>query len=159
EGQHRGEPGSLHRRRHRYDGGCGPRHVLHHHLHRVGGGCRGGCEDRLTAVVVAGLFLLAMFFAPLAGVIPGVATAPVLIVIGAMMITSVTKIDWTDYRVSIPSFLAVVGMPFTYSITDGIGLAIVAHVLINAISGKPRDVHPVMYVLAILLIWRFFVVG
>ena len=122
-------------------------------------GVEEGAKSGLTAVVVAGLFLLAMFFAPLAGVIPGVATAPVLIVIGAMMITSVTKIDWTDYRVSIPSFLAVVGMPFTYSITDGIGLAIVAHVLINAISGKPRDVHPVMYVLAILLIWRFFVVG
>lgn len=122
-------------------------------------GVEEGGRTGVTAVVVAGLFLVAMFFAPVAGAIPEAATAPVLIVIGAMMIASVTRIDWTDYRVSIPSFLAVVGMPFTYSITDGIGLAIVAHVLITAVSGKPRDVHPVMYVLAILLVWRFFVVG
>ncbi|MFP3914482.1 MAG: NCS2 family permease [Actinomycetota bacterium] len=122
-------------------------------------GVEEGAKTGLTSVIVAGLFILAMFFAPIAGAIPEVATAPVLIVIGAMMATSVTKIDWGDYRVSIPSFLAIVGMPYTYSITDGIGLAIVAHTLITAVSGRPRDVHPVMYVLAVLLIWRFFVVG
>lgn len=122
-------------------------------------GVEEGAKTGLTAVVVALLFLVAMFFAPIAGAIPAVATAPVLIIIGAMMMTAVTKIDWTDYRVSIPSFLAIVGMPYTYSITDGISLGIITHTVISAASGKARDVHPIMYVLTVLLIWRFFVVG
>lgn len=86
-------------------------------------------------------------------------TAGTLIIIGAMMISGAAKIDWSDYRLSIPAFLAIVGMPFTFSITDGISLGIVAHTVITATSGKPKDVHPVMYVLSVLLVWRFFVLG
>ncbi len=122
-------------------------------------GVEEGAKTGLTSLVVAGLFLLAMLFAPIAGAIPEVATAPILIVIGAMMMTSVTKIDWAEYRVSIPAFLAIVGMPFTYSITDGISLGIIAHTVIMALTGKARDVHWIMYVLSVLLVWRFFIVG
>jgi adenine/guanine/hypoxanthine permease len=122
-------------------------------------GVEEGARTGLTSLVVAGLFLLAMLFAPIAGSIPEVATAPILIVIGAMMMTSITKIDWSDYRVSIPAFLAVVGMPFTYSITDGISLGIISYSVIMAATGKARDVHWIMYVLSALLIWRFFIVG
>jgi adenine/guanine/hypoxanthine permease len=122
-------------------------------------GVEEGAKTGLTSLVVAGLFLLAMLFAPIAGSIPEVATAPILIVIGAMMMTSITKIDWSDYRVSIPAFLAVVGMPFTYSITDGISLGIISYSVIMAATGKARDVHWIMYVLSALLIWRFVIVG
>ena len=113
----------------------------------------------MTSLVVAVLFLFAMVFAPLASVIPEVATAPVLIVIGAMMMTAATKVDWADYTQSVPAFLAIVGMPFTYSITDGISLGIIAHALIMAASGRVREIKPVMAILAVLLVWRFFVVG
>lgn len=122
-------------------------------------GLEDGARTGLSSVVVAALFLVAMLFAPLAGIVPQVATAPVLIVVGAMMMTAVKSIDWSAYRQSIPAFLAIVGMPFTFSITDGISLGIIAHTVIMAVTGKARDVHWVMYVLTFLLIWRYFVVG
>lgn len=122
-------------------------------------GLEDGAKTGLSSLVVAALFLVAMLFAPLAGVIPQAATAPVLIVVGAMMMTAVKSIDWSAYRRSIPAFLAIVGMPFTFSITDGISLGIITHTAIMAVTGKARDVHWVMYVLTLLLIWRYFVVG
>jgi len=122
-------------------------------------GVEEGGRTGLTSFVVGILFLVAMVFAPLASVIPAVATAPVLIVIGAMMMTAATKVDWADYTQSVPAFLAIVGMPFTYSITDGISLGIIAHTLIMAASGRLREIRPVMAILAVLLVWRFFVVG
>ena len=66
--------------------------------------------------------------------------------------TSATKVDWTDYRKSIPAFLAIVGMPFTYSITFGISLAIVTHTFLYAVSGKIKEIHPMMWILALLII-------
>ncbi len=122
-------------------------------------GVEDGARTGLASVTTGVLFLLAMFLAPLASAIPSAATSPALIVIGAMMMSGAAKVDWSDYRVSIPAFLAIVGMPFTYSITDGISLGIIAHTIISAATGKAKDVHPVMYVLTILLVWRFFVLG
>lgn len=122
-------------------------------------GIEEGARTGLASVVTGLLFLVAMVFAPIAGAIPAVATAPVLIIIGAMMMTATLKVDWADYRQSVPAFLAIVGMPFTYSITDGISLGIIAHTAIMAVTGKARDVHPVMWILAILLVIRFFVLG
>lgn len=122
-------------------------------------GVEEGGRTGLASVVTAVLFLVAMVFAPLAGAIPQVATAPILIVIGAMMMRAATNVDWSQYRQSVPAFLAIVGMPFTYSITDGISLGIITHTAIMAVSGRARDVHPVMYALAVLLVWRFFFVG
>jgi len=122
-------------------------------------GIEDGARTGLASVVTALLFLVGMFAAPLAAAIPSVATAPALIIIGAMMMSGATKIDWSNYRVSIPAFLAIVGMPYTYSITDGISLGIVTHTVLMAVTGKAKEVHPVMYVLSVLLIWRFFVVG
>ena len=75
-----------------------------------------------------------------------------LVIIGAMMMTGATKVDWTDYRKSIPAFLAIVGMPFTYSITFGISLALVAHTVLMAISGKIREIHPVLWILTVLIV-------
>lgn len=122
-------------------------------------GVEEGGRTGLASVVTGALFLVAMVFAPLAAAIPGVATAPILIVIGAMMMPAVMRVDWSQYRQSVPAFLAIVGMPFTYSITDGISLGIITHTAIMAVSGRAREVHPVMYVLAVLLVWRFFFVA
>lgn len=115
-------------------------------------GVEEGGRTGLTSLVVAGLFLMAMFASPLAQAIPTVATSAALIVIGAMMMTGAVKIDWSDYTKSIPAFLAIVGMPFTYSITFGISLALVAHTVIMAISGRIKEIHPVLWVLSILIV-------
>ncbi len=122
-------------------------------------GVEDGARTGLASVTTGVFFLLAMFLAPLASAIPAAATAPALIIIGAMMMTGAAKIDWSDYRITVPAFLAIVGMPFTYSITDGISLGIITHTLISLGSGKAKDVHPVMYILSFLLVWRFFVLG
>lgn len=122
-------------------------------------GIEDGARTGLASVTTGVLFLFAMFLSPLAAAVPGVATAPALIIIGAMMMSGAAKIDWSDYRMTVPAFFAIVGMPFTYSITDGISLGIITHTVISAATGKAKDVHPVMYVLTILLVWRFFVLG
>lgn len=115
-------------------------------------GIEEGGRTGLTALVVAALFLAGMLFSPLAQAVPTVATAPALIVIGAMMMTAATHVDWSDYTHSIPGLLAVVGMPFTYSITFGISLALMAHTLLMTLSGKARQVHPVLWALTLLII-------
>ncbi len=115
-------------------------------------GVEEGGKTGLTALVVAGLFLLAMFASPLAQAIPAVATSAALIVIGAMMMTGAVKVDWSDYTKSIPAFLAIVGMPFAYSITFGISLALVAHTVLMALSGRIKEIHPVLWVLTILIV-------
>ncbi len=117
-----------------------------------GAGVEEGGKTGLTSLVVAAFFLLAMLATPLAEAIPGVATSAALIIIGAMMMTGATKVDWTDYRKSIPAFLAIVGMPFTYSITFGISLALVAHTVLMAISGKIKEIHPVLWILTVLIV-------
>jgi adenine/guanine/hypoxanthine permease len=122
-------------------------------------GIEDGARTGLASVATGVLFLLSVFLAPLSSAIPGVATAPALIVIGAMMMSGAAKIDWSDYKLSIPAFLAIVGMPYTFSITDGISLGIVSHTVIAAATGNPKDVHPVMYILSVLLVWRFFILG
>lgn len=115
-------------------------------------GVEEGGKTGLTSLVVAGLFLLAMFASPLAQAIPTVATSAALIIIGAMMMTGAVKIDWSDYSKSVPAFLAIVGMPFTYSITFGISLALVAHTVLMAITGRIKEIHPVLWVLSILIV-------
>lgn len=120
-------------------------------------GIEDGARTGLASVVTAALFFAALALSPLASVIPAVATAPVLILIGAMMMTGAGKVDWADYRVAIPGFLTIIGMPLTYSITNGIALGIVTHVVLMAATGKAKDVHPMMYVLAGLLVLRVFI--
>lgn len=115
-------------------------------------GVEEGGRTGLTALTVSVLFLAAMFLSPVAQAIPTVAISAALIIIGAMMMTGATKVDWTDYRKSIPAFLAIVGMPFTYSITFGISLAIVTHTFLYAVSGKIKEIHPMMWILTLLII-------
>jgi AGZA family xanthine/uracil permease-like MFS transporter len=118
-------------------------------------GIEDGGRTGLTALVVALLFGLSIFASPLAAIIPGVATAPVLIVIGAMMMGTVARIQWDDLRESVPAFLTIVAMPLTYSIANGIAFGIVSYAIINAATGTWRKVHWLMAVLAVVLVVRY----
>ncbi|MCC5874895.1 MAG: NCS2 family permease, partial [Candidatus Sumerlaeia bacterium] len=113
-----------------------------------------GGRTGLTAVVVAVLFLLALFFSPLIAMVgsyPSI-TAPALVFVGAMMLRNVVNIDWKDTSESFPAFLIILGIPMTYSIADGIALGLVAHPLIKLFSGRGREVSPLLYILMVLLI-------
>ena len=117
----------------------------------VGAGGRTG----LTAFTVAALFAVALFFSPVFLAIPGAATAPSLIIVGMMMMQPVTRIDWTNYRESIPAFLTVILMPLSYSISDGILIGVISYVVLYALSGKAKEITPTMWVLAILFVLRY----
>lgn len=117
----------------------------------VGAGGRTG----LTAVVCGLLFILALFFTPLAGLIPDAATAPALIIVGALMMESVKHIDFDDFTEAMPAFLTIVIMPFTYSIANGISTGLVFYPLLKLVSGRGREVHWIVYVLAVLVVLRF----
>ena len=104
-----------------------------------------GGRTGLTSVVVAALFFLSMFFAPIAGVIPPQATAPALIIVGFLMARALKEIEWSDLAMGFPALLIVALMPLTYSITNGIGAGFIAYVVIQSFSGKTKDVHPLMW--------------
>jgi adenine/guanine/hypoxanthine permease len=115
-----------------------------------------GGRTGLVSVVVGALFLLAIFISPIAGVIPPEATAPVLVIVGYFMMQGVTGITWRDPAVGIPALLTIVMMPFTYSITNGVGAGFLSYVVIKVLQGKFREVHPLLYVVAAVFGWYFF---
>ncbi|MGD9555813.1 MAG: NCS2 family permease [Mangrovibacterium sp.] len=116
-----------------------------------------GGRTGLTSLTVAILFFLALFLSPLFLMIPGVATAPALILVGAMMMTPIKEIRFDDYTEMIPVFLTIVMMPLAYSIAEGIVFGMIAFVLLKVLTGKFRDVSGIMYVLAILFLIKLFV--
>ncbi|GAA1977744.1 NCS2 family permease [Nocardioides panacihumi] len=118
-------------------------------------GAAQGARTGFANVVTGLLFLLAMFFAPLAGVIPAAATGPALVVVGALMISQVAGIDWTDMGIAVPAFLTIVLMPFTYSIANGVGAGMVLYVLIALGRGQWRRIHPLMAIVAAVFVWYF----
>ena len=122
-------------------------------------GIEAGGRTGLTAVVVAILFAASTVLWPVASILPPSATAPALIVIGAMMMFGVGRIDWSDHGVAIPSFLTIIGMPLTFSIANGISFGIVSYAAINLVAGRARRVHWVVYVLAVLLVARYAWLG
>jgi len=105
-----------------------------------------GARTGLAAVVVGVLFLLSMFFAPLASVIPAQATAPVLILVGLLMMSIAREIAWDDYAEAIPAFVTMLVMPFTWSITNGIGAGFVTYSAIKLLGGRGGQVHFMVYV-------------
>ena len=118
-------------------------------------GVMAGGKTGLTAVVSAAFFALAIVFAPVFLAIPGFATAPALIIVGYMMLSSCADIDWRDAGEAVPSFLAVAAMPFTYSISDGIMFGVIAYTVINALSGNFKRIHWIMYVLTVLFVAKY----
>lgn len=117
----------------------------------VGEGARTG----LASVVTGLLFLLATLVSPLVQVIPNEAAVPALVLVGFLMMQQVTGIDWNDLEIAIPAFLTIVLMPFTYSISAGIGAGFVAYVLIKVVRGKAGSLHPLMWVVAALFVLYF----
>lgn len=109
-----------------------------------------GGRTGLTAVVVGVLFLISLVFSPLAGMIPTEATAPALIIVGVLMMLPVKHIDWSDFSEALPAFLTITFMPFMYSISDGIAAGFISYALIKAGTGKAKEIHWLVYVLALL---------
>jgi AGZA family xanthine/uracil permease-like MFS transporter len=119
-----------------------------------------GGRTGLTGLVVAGLFLLALFFSPLIAMVGSYApiTAPALVLVGALMTRCAARIDWTEPSEFIPAFLTLVGIPLSYSIADGLALGLVSYPLIKLLSGKGREVNWVGYLLAAALLAYFSLV-
>ena len=120
-------------------------------------GIRAGGRTGLTAVVVAVLFLLAIFFAPLATSIPAFATAPALLFVACVMAGSMTRVDWEDVTEYAPAVVTMIAMPLTFSIATGIALGFIAYVVGKLLAGRAKDVHPVMGILAILFVIKLAV--
>ena len=118
-------------------------------------GVADGARTGLASVVTGLLFLLAMFFAPVVGVIPQEAAVPALVLVGFLMMQQVKGIDWDDLEIAIPAFLTIVLMPFTYSITAGIGAGFVAFVLIKLVRGKTAEIHALMWLISALFVVYF----
>ena len=114
-----------------------------------------GARTGLANLVTGGLFLLAMFLAPLVTVVPFEAASVALVLVGFLMMMAVRQIDWTDYEIAIPAFLAITLMPFTYSISNGIGAGIITYVVIKVAVGKAREAHPLLYGVAVLFVLYF----
>jgi adenine/guanine/hypoxanthine permease len=119
-------------------------------------GVGAGGKTGLTALVVAILFLITAFFSPLIGAVSNVAaiTAPSLIIVGSMMIKSINEIDWTHFDESFPAFLVIVAMPLTSSIANGIALGFIAYPILKMARGKFREVHPFVYMFAVLFLYQ-----
>ena len=118
-------------------------------------GVAAGARTGLSNVFVAGLFLLAAFFAPLAAAIPGYATAPALIVVGALMTESIGRVAWADFTDAIPAFVTLLATPLTFSIATGLSLGLISYTLVKVAAGKFREVSAVIWILTLLFILRY----
>jgi adenine/guanine/hypoxanthine permease len=117
-----------------------------------------GARTGLASLVTGALFLAAMFIAPLAGAVPGEATASALVVVGFLMAGMLADIDWRDLPHAAPAFLTAVVMPFTWSISNGIGVGVIAHVILMVVAGRIRELNPLLWIVAAAFV-AYFVAG
>ena len=117
-----------------------------------------GGRTGLTSIIVAGFFLLALFFSPLFLAIPSFATAPALIVVGFFMMQQVAKLDWNDMLTAIPAFICIIAMAFTYSISEGISFGIMSHSIIHLATGNGKKVSVLMYILTVVFILKYILI-
>ena len=118
-------------------------------------GVAAGARTGLASVVTGLLFLLSIFLAPIFCAIPGFATAPALIFVGFLMITTVGDINFKELTDAIPAYLCIIAMPLMYSISEGIAIGVVSYVVINFICGKHKKITPLMYILAVLFVCKY----
>ena len=118
-------------------------------------GVAAGARTGLSNVFVAGLFLLAAFCSPLAAAIPAFATAPALILVGALMTESIARVDWKEFTEAIPAFVTLVATPLTFSIATGLSLGLISYTLVKVAAGKFREVSPVIWILTLLFVLRY----
>ena len=114
-----------------------------------------GGKTGLTSLTTAALFLVVMFFAPLASLIPSCATAAALVYVGVLMMNGVRDVDWTDAAIAVPAFLTIVVMAFGYNISYGIGIGVISYTLVELFRGKAKEIHPVTWVLDVLFLAMF----
>jgi len=118
-------------------------------------GIAAGARTGLSNMVVAALFLLAVFFAPVAVAIPGFATAPALILVGALMTQSIAHVVWSEFTEAFPAFFTMLAMPLTFSIATGLSLGVIAYTVVKVAAGKYREVSVVLWILTIVFILRY----
>jgi AGZA family xanthine/uracil permease-like MFS transporter len=122
-------------------------------------GINSGGRTGLTAATVGLLFLLALFVAPLAGSIPAYATAPALLYVACLMTRSLTEVVWDDLTEAAPAVITALAMPFTFSIAEGIAFGFISYVGIKLATGRLRDIHPAVGILAVLFVIKYVVIG
>ncbi len=118
-----------------------------------------GGRTGLTAVTVGVLFLLAVFFSPVAAAVPPVATAPALIIVGSLMLRGALGVKWEDATEAVPAFLTLIAMPLTFSIANGLALGFISYPVIKLLAGRGREVSPLVYLLAVLFVLRYAYLG
>jgi AGZA family xanthine/uracil permease-like MFS transporter len=118
-------------------------------------GVAAGARTGLSNVFVAGFFLVAVFFSPLAVAIPAYATAPALIIVGALMTQSVAQVRWSEFSEAFPAFFTMLAMPLTFSIATGLSLGVIAYTIVKVAAGKYREVSPVLWILTLLFVLRY----
>lgn len=118
-------------------------------------GVASGARTGLASAVTAGLFVLALFFSPLLAVVTSSVTAPALIIVGVLMVSSLGEIQWQRLEMAVPAFLTMVSMPLTYSIANGIAIGLVAYPLTMVVTGRGRELHPILYVLFVIFVLYF----
>ena len=121
-------------------------------------GVAAGGRTGLASLVTAGCFFLCLFLTPLAAIVPACATAPALIYVGVLMLKNFAKVDMSDITAAVPAFLALIMMPLTYSISNGIAIGAISYVLITLATGKYTKKDIVVTVIAVLFTLRFFLV-
>jgi AGZA family xanthine/uracil permease-like MFS transporter len=122
-------------------------------------GVQAGGRTGLTALTVAVLFLAALFIAPLAGVVPAYATAPALLFVACLMLRDLVDIDWHDTTESVPAAITALMMPFTYSIAEGIAFGFISYAVLKLLTGRAREVKPVIWVIAALFAFKIVYIG
>ena len=118
-------------------------------------GIADGARTGLANVVTGVLFLAAMFFTPLYEIVPIEAAAPVLVVVGALMMMQVGQIEWSEFTIALPAFLTIVTMPLTYSIANGIGVGFISFALMSLFAGKAKEIHWIMWLISALFVVYF----
>ncbi|HXE19355.1 MAG TPA: NCS2 family permease [Castellaniella sp.] len=118
-------------------------------------GVQAGGRTGMTALIIAVLFLLALFFSPIAAIVPSYATAPALLYVACLMLRELVNVKWDDITESVPAAIAAISMPLTYSIANGLAFGFISYVAIKALSGRFRDVHPAALLVAVLFVIKF----
>ena len=120
-------------------------------------GVADGARTGLASVVTGGLFLVAMFLSPLVSIVPSEAAAPALVVVGALLVSQIRNLQFDDLSLVIPAFLTMALMPFTFSITNGIGAGFISFVVLRLAKGRSKDIHPLMWISALFFAVYFFI--
>lgn len=118
-------------------------------------GVAAGARTGFASVVTAGLFLLALFFSPLLGVITSSVTSPALIIVGVLMVSTLGDIDWKKFEIAVPAFLTIIAMPLTYSIATGIAIGFIFYPITMIVKGRMKEIHPIMYGLFVVFVFYF----